>query len=65
MADLKWKIRLARDMAQEALVVIEAPIAAQAKAMNWTMWTQTSLSGPMMTSWATVRPSKSVRRTQR
>jgi hypothetical protein len=65
MADLKWKIRLARDMAQEALVVIEAPIAAQAEAMNWTMWTQTSLSGPMMTSWATVRPSKSVRRTQR
>jgi hypothetical protein len=31
MADLKWKIRLARDMAQEALVVIEAPIAAQGR----------------------------------
>jgi hypothetical protein len=34
-ADVKWKIRLARDMAQEAYVVIEALTAEQAEAIFW------------------------------
>jgi hypothetical protein len=32
---MKWKIRLARDMAQEALVVIEAPSSEEAEAILW------------------------------
>ena len=32
---MKWKIRLARDMAQEAFVVIEASTAEQAEAIFW------------------------------
>ena len=32
---MKWKIRLARDMAQEAFVVIEAPTSEQAEAIFW------------------------------
>lgn len=32
---MKWKIRLARDMAQEAYVVIEALTAEQAEAIFW------------------------------
>ena len=32
---MKWKIRLARGMAQEALVVIEAPTSEQAEAIFW------------------------------
>jgi len=34
-ANVKWKIRLARDMAQEALVVIEAPSSEEAEAILW------------------------------
>ena len=34
-ANMKWKIRLARDMAQEALVVIEAPSSEAAEAIFW------------------------------
>jgi hypothetical protein len=34
-ANMKWKIRLARDMAQEALVVIEAPSSEEAEAILW------------------------------
>jgi hypothetical protein len=32
---MKWKIRLARDMAQEAFVVIEAPTSEEAEAILW------------------------------
>jgi hypothetical protein len=32
---MKWKIRLARDMAQEAFVVIEAPTSGEAEAIFW------------------------------
>jgi hypothetical protein len=32
---MKWKIRLARDMTQEAFVVIDAPTAEQAEAIFW------------------------------
>jgi hypothetical protein len=32
---VKWKIRLARDMAQETFVVIEAPAAEHAEAIFW------------------------------
>ena len=32
---MKWKIRLACDMAQEAVVVIEASTAEQAEAIFW------------------------------
>jgi hypothetical protein len=32
---MKWKIRLARDMAQEALVVIDAPTSEEAEAILW------------------------------
>jgi hypothetical protein len=34
-ANMKWKIRLARDMAQGALVVIEAPSSEEAEAILW------------------------------
>jgi hypothetical protein len=30
---MKWKIRLARDMAQEAFVVIDAPTSEEAEAI--------------------------------
>jgi hypothetical protein len=30
-ADMKWKIRLARDMGQEAFVVIEAPTSEEGR----------------------------------
>ena len=32
---MKWKIRLARDMAQEGFVVIEAPTSEDAEAILW------------------------------
>lgn len=32
---MKWKIRLARDMGQEAFVVIEAPTSEEAEAILW------------------------------
>jgi hypothetical protein len=32
---MKWKIRLARDMAQEAYVVIDAPTSEEAEAILW------------------------------
>lgn len=32
---MKWRIRLARDMAQEAFVVIEAPTAEQVEVIYW------------------------------
>lgn len=32
---MKWKIRLARDMAQEAFVVIDAPTSEEAEAILW------------------------------
>ena len=32
---MKWKIRLARDMAQEAFVVIAAPTSEEAEAILW------------------------------
>jgi hypothetical protein len=32
---MKWKIRLARDMGQEAFVVIEAPTSEDAEAILW------------------------------
>ena len=32
---MKWKIRLARDMSQEAFVVIEAPTSEEAEAILW------------------------------
>ncbi len=32
---MKWKIRLARDMAQEAFVVIDAPTSEEAEATLW------------------------------
>ena len=32
---MKWKLRLVRDMAQEAFVVIEAPISEEAEAILW------------------------------
>ena len=32
---MKWKIRLARDMAQEAFVVIEAPTGEEAEGILW------------------------------
>ena len=32
---MKWKIRLARDMAQEAFVVIDAPTSDEAEAILW------------------------------
>ena len=32
---MKWKTRLARDMAQEAFVVIEAPTSEEAEAIIW------------------------------
>jgi len=32
---MKWKIRLARDMAQEAVVVIDAPTSEEAEAILW------------------------------
>jgi hypothetical protein len=32
---MKWKLRLARDMAQEAFVVIEAPTSEEVEAIFW------------------------------
>ena len=32
---MRWKIRLARDMAQEAFVVIDAPTSEEAEAILW------------------------------
>ena len=32
---MKWRLRLARDMAQEAIVVIEAPNSEEAEAIFW------------------------------
>ena len=32
---MKWIIRLARDMAQEAFVVVEAPTSEQTEAIFW------------------------------
>jgi hypothetical protein len=32
---MKWKLRLARDMAQEAFVVIDAPTSEEAEAILW------------------------------
>jgi hypothetical protein len=32
---MKWKIRLARDMAQEAFVVMDAPTSEEAEAILW------------------------------
>jgi hypothetical protein len=32
---MHWKIRLARDMGQEAFVVIEAPTSEKAEAILW------------------------------
>jgi hypothetical protein len=32
---MKWKLRLARDMAQEAIVVFEAPTSEEAEAIFW------------------------------
>jgi hypothetical protein len=32
---MKWKVRLARDMAQEAIVVIRAPSSEESEAILW------------------------------
>jgi hypothetical protein len=62
---MKWKIRLARDMTQEAFVVIDAPTSEEAEAILWHGMDPDVSAGPTMTSWATVRSLRSVQPTIR
>jgi len=60
---MKWKIRLARDMGQEASVVIEAPTSEEAEAILWhdmnpdvIQWSDDDVTGDREVHWLTKFP---------
>jgi|HubBroStandDraft_6_1064221.scaffolds.fasta_scaffold22274_8 hypothetical protein len=58
---MKWKIRLARDMAQEAFLVIEAPTSEEAEAILWHDMNRDVIRWSDDDVWATVRSGRSTR----
>jgi hypothetical protein len=62
---MKWKIRLARDMAQEAFLVIEAPTSEEAEAILWHDMNRDVIRWSDDDVWATLRSLRSVQPTIR